>query len=110
LELSFGGTTGLPLIHTLVKPIKVTGSRTANKLRFDKLRVAEAQSQLWAADAAVLREADATVRQKLARFDMADRRIDHTAKLLPLLVGDGGVEVLNLREALPNEGIPLIQE
>src|SRR5207245_10981596 len=58
---------------------------------------------MWAADAAVLREPDAAVRQELATFDMAGRRLDHTAKLFPLLVGDGGLEVLNLAETLPNK-------
>ena len=62
LELSFGAMIGLPLIHKLVKPIKVTGSRTTNKLRFNELLVTKTQPKLGAADASVLREANPTVR------------------------------------------------
>jgi hypothetical protein len=35
-ELSFGGTRALPLIHKLVKEIKVTSSSAANEFRFDQ--------------------------------------------------------------------------
>jgi hypothetical protein len=101
--LSFGGTSGLPLIHKVVKPIKVTGSRTTNKLRFDELLVSEAQSELRATDASVLREPDAAMRHELTSFDMTGRRLNHTAKFFPLLVGDGGLEVLNLRELLSDK-------
>src|SRR5207245_9702634 len=94
----------LPLIHKLVKPIKVARSRTTNKFRLNKLLVSETQPQLRATDAAVPRETDAAVRQELASFNMAGRRLDHTAELLSLLVRAGGLEVLNLREALSDKG------
>jgi len=102
--LSVGGTRGLPLIHKLVKPIKVTSSRTSDKLRFNKLLVTEAQPELRAANAAVLGEADAAVRQELAGFNMVGRSFDHSTELFSLLLGDGGLEVLNLRETLSDEG------
>ena len=102
--MSFAGMRGVPLIHKLVKPIKVTGSRSTNKLRFNKLLVPKTQPQLRTADTAVLREPDAAVRQELAGFDMAGSRLDHPAEFFPLLVSDGGLEILNLREALPYEG------
>ena len=39
--MSFGSKAGLPLIHKLVKPIKVTSSRTTDELRFNKLLVSK---------------------------------------------------------------------
>jgi hypothetical protein len=101
--LSVGDTRGLPLIHKLVKPIKVTSSWTSDQLRFDEMLISETQPQLRAADAAVLGEADATVRQELAGFDMAGRCFDQTPELFSLLICDGGFEVLNFREPLSDE-------
>ena len=56
-----------------------------------------------AADASVLRETDAAVRRKLARFDLADRRFDETAIFASLLFGDGCFQILNFRDAFSNE-------
>ena len=56
-----------------------------------------------AAHASVLRETDAAVRRKLARFDLADGRFDETTIFASLLFRDGCFQVLNLRNAFSNE-------
>jgi len=56
-----------------------------------------------AAHAAVLGEANASVREELARFDLADGLLDQLAKLPMLLFTDRGVQVLNLRHTLADE-------
>jgi hypothetical protein len=58
---------------------------------------------MWAADTSVLREPNAAMWQELASFDMAGRCLNHPAELFPLLVGNSGFEVLNFREAFPDE-------
>src|ERR1700674_2665845 len=103
-RLSFGGTRGLPLVVKMVKPIKVTRSGTADQFGIDQLLVAQAQTQLGAAHAAVLRKADAAVRQELADFDLADGGSHQPAVFLPSFVADRRLEVLNLGNAFPNEG------
>src|ERR1019366_4321592 len=67
---SFGAAIGNPLIHKLVKPIKVARSRTTDEVRVDQLLVIEAETQVRAADAAVLRETNTAVTSKLACFDL----------------------------------------
>ena len=79
----------------LVKPGKVFSSRAAVEFGISKLLVTEAQSQEGAAQAAVLGKADATSRQKLPGFDSLDGVFDQLPKLLPLLIGDGGAQVLD---------------
>jgi len=86
--LSFGGISVCPLIRKLVKPIKVTRSRPTNELGFDHRLIFEAESEMGAADAAVLREANAAVRQKPARLDLGGSHLDQLAELLPVFLGD----------------------
>jgi hypothetical protein len=43
------------------------------------------------------------VRQKICGLDTANCAFDQPAKLLPLFLGDGGVEILNLDEALADK-------
>src|ERR1700690_1862093 len=83
-RLSFGVTKGLPLVVKMVKPIKVTGSRTADELRVDELLVVQAQTQLGAAHASVLWEADTAVWDELACFDLTDGGSHQLAELTPL--------------------------
>ncbi|MHB8616034.1 MAG: hypothetical protein ACYC93_08180, partial [Candidatus Acidiferrales bacterium] len=64
--MSFGGISVCPLILKLVKSIKVTCSGSTNELGFDHRLIFKTESQMGTADAAVLRESNAAVRQKLA--------------------------------------------
>ncbi len=50
---------GRSLVFKLVKPFKVTGSRSADQFGIDKVLIAQAETQVMAAHAAVLGEADA---------------------------------------------------
>ena len=88
MELSFGGTRGLPLIQKLVKPIKIARSRATNKFRFNKLLVSETQAELRTADTAVLREPDAAMRIEVTRLDLMDGGFYQPAKFLPLFFRD----------------------
>src|SRR6266849_10469868 len=87
-RLSFGGTSGLPLVVKVVKPIKVAGSGFADEFGLDELLVSQAEPQISAAHAAVLREANAAVRQELAGFDLAGRGFNQLAELPTLLFSD----------------------
>src|SRR5713226_1189032 len=58
---------------------------------------------MWAAQAAVLRKADTAVRNKLSRFDLADRCLHEASELLTLLFRDGRSQVLNFGSMLPDE-------
>src|SRR6266436_634408 len=58
---------------------------------------------MWAAQAAVLGKADTAVRNKLSRFDLADRCLHEAPELLTLLFRDGRSQVLNLGSMLPDE-------
>ena len=44
------------------------------------------------------------MRQELACFDLANRGPNQLAEFPPLLVADRGLQVLNLRNSLPNKG------
>ena len=56
-----------------------------------------------AADTPVLRETDAAVRRELARLDLGDRGLNQTTIFASLLVRDGCLQILNLRNAFSNE-------
>ena len=58
---------------------------------------------MWAAQAAVLGKADASVRNKLSPFDLADRCLNEAPEFLTLLFRDRRSQVLNLRSMLPDE-------
>src|SRR5229473_3779670 len=58
---------------------------------------------MWAAQAAVLGKANAAVRNKLSRFDLADRCLHEAPELLTLLFRDRSSQILNLGSMLPDE-------
>src|ERR1700740_3129271 len=51
----------------------------------------------------VLRETDAAVRREEPRLDLADRGLDQTTVLASLLVRNRCFQILNFRNAFPNE-------
>src|SRR5260370_38287077 len=76
-----GDTRVRLLIHKLVKPIKFAGSWLSNKVRADQVLVTQAEAQMRAAQASVLREADAAVGRELDRFDLPNGRLDEATGL-----------------------------
>src|SRR6266478_2789648 len=58
---------------------------------------------MWAAQAAVLGKADTAVRNKLSRFDLADRSLHKAPKLLTLLFRDRRSQILNFGSMLPDK-------
>src|SRR6266480_837205 len=75
-RLSFGGSIARPLIHKLVKPIKVARSRFSNEVRRYELFVAEAEPQMRAAHASVPRKPNAAVRIEVSRLNLVYRCFD----------------------------------
>ena len=67
------------------------------------LLLSEAEAQMRAAQASVLRKADAATRRKLGGFDLPNGARDHRAKAVALLLGDGGLQILNLDQPLAYE-------
>ena len=94
---------GNPLIHKFVKPIKVARSRPTDQIRFNQLLVTKAETQMRAADTAVLRETDPAVGGEKPRFKLMDGRLNQTAELPALFLRDRGLQVLDLRSLLPDE-------
>jgi hypothetical protein len=86
--LSFGATSGLPLVVKHVKPIKVGGSRLTNEFGSNQCLVPKAQAEVGTANAPVLRESDSWVGRELGSFDSMSGRFDQLAKLLTLLLRD----------------------
>src|SRR5712692_99247 len=58
---------------------------------------------MGAAQTAVLGKADTAVRNKLSRFDLANRCLDQAPELLTLLFGDRRSQILNFGSMLPHE-------
>src|SRR5713226_4570633 len=58
---------------------------------------------MWTTQAAVLGKADTGVRNKLSRFDLADRCLHKAPELLALLFRDRRSQILNLGTMLPHE-------
>src|SRR5258708_35002183 len=58
---------------------------------------------MGAAQATVLREANTTMRNKLSRFDLADRCLHKVPELLTLLFRDRRSQILNFRSMLSHE-------
>src|SRR5712691_7361874 len=58
---------------------------------------------MWAAQAAVLGKADTAVRNKLSRFDLADRSLHKAPELLTLLFRDRRSQILNFGSMFPHE-------
>src|SRR5712691_2341369 len=58
---------------------------------------------MWAAQTAVLGKADTAVRDKLSRFDLADRSLHEAPELLTLLFRDRRSQILNFGSMFPDE-------
>jgi hypothetical protein len=110
------GSIGGFSVRKLVKPTKVFGSWLPHQSGLDQIPPSEAQANVRAAVAGVLRETDATVRHEVAGFDPLNRVLDQVAELLALFIGDSGAQVLDFDHPLANEdhqatsAMPVIQE
>jgi hypothetical protein len=93
--LNFGGIGGF-LVTKLVKPIKTVGSWTPYHRGVDHFLLSKTETYIRTGAARVLGKADATVRKKIRRLDSTDCALHQSTKLLALLVGDSGSQVLNL--------------
>src|SRR5438876_40502 len=87
----------------LVKLIKVFCSWAPHQCGLDQILASEAKPNIRTAATRVLRKTDATVGQELGRLDLLDGGFDQLSELAPLLVVDGGVQVLNLDQPLAHE-------
>src|SRR5438132_3602884 len=87
----------------LVKPIKTFCSWPPDESGLDQLLPSETKPDIGTAAARVLRETDAAVRQELGRLDLLDGGFDQLPELAPLLICDGGVQVLNFDQALAHK-------
>src|SRR5215470_5089976 len=72
-RLIFGDGIGRPLIHKLVKPIKVARPRFSDEVGRYQLFVAEAESQMRAAHASVPRKPNAAVWVEVPRLNLVYR-------------------------------------
>ena len=87
----------------LVKPIKTFCSWPPDESGLDQFLPSETKPDIGTAAARVLRETDAAVGQELSRLDLPDGGFDQLSELVPLLICDSGVQVLDLDEALAHE-------
>src|SRR5438132_9668512 len=87
----------------LVKPIKVFCSWAPHQCGLDQILASEAKPNIRTAATRVLRKTDAAVGQELGRLDLPDSGFDQLSELAPLLIVDGGTQVLNLDQALAHE-------
>src|ERR1035441_2657863 len=101
LRLSFGGIGGY-LVKKFVKQTKID-SGFAHESGFDQVGLVEAEPDEGASGARILWKADAAMWQKQPGLDPSDCVIDQSCELLPLLVRNGGPEVLNFDQALAYE-------
>jgi hypothetical protein len=99
--LSFGGIGGY-LVKKFVKQTKID-SGFAHESGFDQGGLVEAEPDEGASGARILWKADAAMWQKQPGLDPSDCVIDQSCELLPLLVRNGGPEVLNFDQALAYE-------
>jgi len=95
------GSIGGYLVIKLVKPTKIV-SRLAHEGSLQFL-LSEAETDVRASGAGILRKADTTVWQEVSRLDLLDRVLYKFAELLAALVGDRGMEVLDFDEPLADE-------
>ena len=93
--MNFGGMGGF-LVTKLVKPIKTVGSWTPHHRGVDHFLLSKTETYIRTGAARVLGKADATVRKKIRRLDSTDCALHQSTKLLALLLGDSGSQVLNL--------------
>jgi hypothetical protein len=83
---------------------------------FDQLLVIQAQAQMSAAQATVLRKANTAVRVELPGLDLADCCLNQATEFLAPFVGIRGLQELDLETLFPNEatmaisGMPVAQE
>src|SRR5208283_660184 len=101
LRLSFGGIGG-HLVNKFVKQTKVN-SGLAHQCSFDQVTLIEAEPDEGAGGTRILWKADAAVRQEQPGLDPSHRVFDQGCELLPLLVRNGGPEVLNFDQTLAHE-------
>jgi hypothetical protein len=112
--LSFGGIGG-NLVNKFVKQTKID-SRLAHEGAFDQVALIEAEPDEGTGGTRILWKADAAMRQEQPGLDPSDCVIDQSCELLPLLVRNGGPEVLNFDQTLADENNlgdfvdPVIQE
>jgi len=74
-----------------------------NEFGLNQRLVPEAQTEVRAADAAVLREPNSRVRRELCRLDLPDRGFNQLAKFPTLFFANRCQQVLNFRDAFPHE-------
>jgi hypothetical protein len=91
------------LVSKLVKPTKVFCSWASYETGFSRLRFPEAKPNIRAVAARVLREANSTVSQEVARLDSSNRVFCQLAELAALFIGDCGAQILDLNQSLADE-------
>jgi len=96
------GGIGIGLKRKFVKQTKIN-SGFAHKAGFDQLGLVEAEAEEGTGCARILREADAAMRQEQPGLNPSDGVIDQGCELLPLLVRNGGPEILNFDQPLAHE-------
>jgi hypothetical protein len=92
-----------PLILKLVNPIKVARSRPANERCIHQLLIPQADLQMRATFASVLRETNSAVRKELARFDLTDGCLYQLTELPAPPFINGCLQKLSFRCALSDE-------
>src|ERR1700690_337934 len=92
-RFSLGGIGG-SLVSKFVKQTKID-SRLAHQPRLHQIALVKTEPEKGASGTGVLGKADAAVRQEQSRLDTADGVVDQGGKLLPLLVGNAGPQVLD---------------
>src|ERR1019366_8807910 len=100
-RFSLGGIGG-HLVSKFVKQTKID-SRLANQPGLHQIALVETEPEKGTGCTRVLGEADAAVGQEQSRLNRTDRVVDQGLELLPLLVGDGGPQVLDVVRALADE-------
>src|ERR1019366_1291434 len=96
-----GGMGGY-LVTKFVKQTKID-SRLANQPSLRQIALVEAEPEKRTGGTWVLGKADAAVRQEQPRLNPTYRVVDQGLELLPLLVGDGGPQVLDFYRALTDK-------
>jgi hypothetical protein len=101
LRLSLGGIGGY-LVNKFVKQTKID-SRLAHECSFDHVGLVEAEPDKWAGGTRILWKADTAMRQEESGLDPSHCVFHQSCELLPLLVRNGGPEVLNFDQTLADE-------
>ena len=87
----------------LVKPIKAFCSWPPDESGLGQLLPPETKPDIGTAATWVLGETDSAVGQELGRLNLPDCGLNQLAELAPLLVVDGGVQVLNFDQSFAHE-------